>query len=126
MLINTDLSTDTAALALAQNRTEPGAQASTAQNSPAASQMDASLQRLTATPAEEQDAVAQRLRVEPPHGIAAQQCIVGIDGVPGKIAVRRLPVDRRAHDQPVQPFQAPAGSDQLVGQPVEQIGMSRP
>jgi flagellin-like hook-associated protein FlgL len=56
MLINTDLSTDTAALALAQNRTEPGAQASTAQNSPAASQMDASLQRLTATPAEEQDA----------------------------------------------------------------------
>jgi hypothetical protein len=56
MLINTDLSTDTAALARPQNRTDTGAPASTQIDSQSASPLDASLERLTGTPVGEQDA----------------------------------------------------------------------
>ena len=56
MLINTDLTTDSAALARPQSRTETSAASSPAQKGPAASPMDASLQRLTETPVEVQDA----------------------------------------------------------------------
>jgi flagellin-like hook-associated protein FlgL len=56
MLINTDLSPETATLTRPQNRTETSVPASTTQNSQAASQLDPSLQRLTDTPVEMQDA----------------------------------------------------------------------
>jgi flagellin len=56
MLLNTDLSSDTAALARSQNRTDTSAPASTSQNTPDASQLDPSLQRLTGAPVGVQDA----------------------------------------------------------------------
>jgi flagellin-like hook-associated protein FlgL len=56
MLINTDLSSDTAAMARPQIRTDTGTAASAPPNSPAASQVDPSLQRLTGRPVEMQDA----------------------------------------------------------------------
>jgi len=56
MLINTDLSSDTAALTRPPNRTEAAPAASTAPNSQPDSQMEASLQRLTGSSVEMQDA----------------------------------------------------------------------
>ncbi len=58
MLINTDLSPDTAALARPQTPTRPdsGGTAAAGQTSGSASQLDASLERLTGTPAGVQDA----------------------------------------------------------------------
>jgi flagellin-like hook-associated protein FlgL len=56
MYINTDLSSDTGALARPQSRTEAGAPASTNQSSENASQLDSSLQRLTGNPVDVQDA----------------------------------------------------------------------
>jgi flagellin-like hook-associated protein FlgL len=63
MLINTDLSTETAVASRQNPRTAPGATASqTSSNSPndsAASQLDPSLQRLAGLPAGVQDAQAE-------------------------------------------------------------------
>ena len=42
------------------------------------------------------------------------------------VAPRRLAVGRRGHDQPVQPLQRPAAAHEVVGQPVEQLGVGRP
>src|SRR5579862_3181760 len=59
MQINTDLSSNNAALALLQNQTESNAPASstqTGQSGQTSSQLDSSLQRLTETPAGLQDA----------------------------------------------------------------------
>jgi len=56
MLINTDLATDTSSLARAQNRTQASPAAAAPQNSPVSSPSDSSLQSLTSTPVDVQDA----------------------------------------------------------------------
>jgi flagellin len=56
MLINADLSSENAILARSQNRTDPGATASTAPNGAGAGSLDSSIQGLTSTPVDVQDA----------------------------------------------------------------------
>ena len=55
-----------------------------------------------------------------------EQAVVGVDGHAGRIARRRLAIDRARDDQPMNRLEPPAAADQLASQPFEQLGMVGP
>ena len=68
-----------------------------------------------------QQAVADRLAVEPPPILPPEQRVLGVGRPARPVRTRRLAVGRARDDQPVHRLQAPAARDELGRQPVEQL-----
>ncbi len=69
--------------------------------------------------------VAQRFRVQSPHGEAAVQRAVGVDRVPLGVAPRGLPVSCGSHQEAVHPLDAPAHFRPFGRQQIEHFRMRR-
>ena len=72
-----------------------------------------------------QERIAQHFGFEPPDAHAAEEPILGIDGVKFGAVLGRLPIGSRGDDHALQAFEFPAAGHEVVGQPIEQCRVRR-